>query len=384
MSLNHECNEDFLSFQTCLLLYVIVFSQVPSYSVSGLLGISSISFTSFLQGIAIHINKEGLFKTTKLGSRKETRCGSPIWYARDWQIHSSRPTICGLVCKFSCFNNIGGNNGSKLQRPWFWGFRSCLGPDKDQLLPTTRTSIWDAHVITPLGPSGSSFLLLSTDAVWLYFLSGSTFVSLATSSSSHLDWAWMGRLPIFGSCKNLVYSCPVQSKSKQAADSLSVEVSFDKRLCIVIAYSSGHVHRLALIPTKHWASWWLPSGGLYVERYMHRLGWNGQRSSLSYSSAHQRGRMSELCAVFVHRPSVTTTKLWLARSDLYSTRPSIPIQSMVFGWRECTTFSSSLPSCLLSHMLECTMFFVINLLATESGVLMMSCVWTTKLMSWSS
>lgn len=61
----------------------------------------------------------------------------------------------------------------------------------------------------------------------------------------------MGRLPIFGSCNNLVYSRPVQSKSKQAADSLSVEVSFDKRLCIVIAYSSGHVHRLALILTKH-------------------------------------------------------------------------------------------------------------------------------------
>ncbi|KAG2170696.1 hypothetical protein JADG_010435 [Aureobasidium aubasidani] len=61
----------------------VMFSQVPSYSVSGLLGISSISFTSFLQGIAIHINKEGLFKTTKLGSHKETRCGSPIWYARD-------------------------------------------------------------------------------------------------------------------------------------------------------------------------------------------------------------------------------------------------------------------------------------------------------------
>lgn len=59
----------------------------------------------------------------------------------------------------------------------------------------------------------------------------------------------MGRLPIFGSCNNLVYSRAVQSK--QAVDGLSVEVSFDKRLCIVIAYSSGHVHRLALILTKH-------------------------------------------------------------------------------------------------------------------------------------
>lgn len=59
----------------------------------------------------------------------------------------------------------------------------------------------------------------------------------------------MGRLPIFGSCNNLVYSRPV--RSKQAADGLSLEVSFDMRLCVVIAYSSGRVHRLALVLTKH-------------------------------------------------------------------------------------------------------------------------------------
>ena len=122
------------------LLYVIVFSQVPSYSVSGLLGISSISFTSFLQGIAIHINKEGLFKTTKLGSQKETRCGSPIWYARDWQIHSSRPTICGLVCKFSCFNNIGGNNGSKFAKAMVSRFSIVSGSGQGS------TFTYDSHI----------------------------------------------------------------------------------------------------------------------------------------------------------------------------------------------------------------------------------------------
>ena len=44
--------------------------------------------------------------------------------------------------------------------------------------------------------------------------------------------------------------------------------------------------------------------------------------------------------------------------------------------RDCATSSSSLPSCLLSYMSKCTIFFGMDLLATESGVLMMSYIWT--------
>ena len=144
-------------------------------------------FFDFFHIIAIHMNKEGLFKTTKRQvTRKQDVVHLSGMRATDRLTAVDQQFV--VVC-FQCINNTGGDNGSKSQRPWFRECWSYLSPGKHQLLPTTRTSIRDAHVIMPLGASSSSSLFPSTDAVWLHFQSGSTFVSLAASSSLNLDWA---------------------------------------------------------------------------------------------------------------------------------------------------------------------------------------------------